>query len=122
MRFRIHAIILKYPLQSNYAGSLYPNRDEVLVDATGSWVLPVAMKQPPSITLSLPVMANARQIVVAACGVSDKYPQGKSAGMYRAIAAEDETLTSFPVVGLRGSATWIMDEAAGSKLGDKYLK
>ena len=104
-----------------HIGSLYPNRDEVLVGADGPWVLPVAMKQPPSITMSLPVMANARQVVVAACGVSDKYPQGKSEGMHRAIALEEETLTSFPAVGLRGSATWIMDEAAGSKLGDYYL-
>lgn len=37
-----------------HIGSLYPNRDEVL--RTDAWVLPVAMKQPPSITLSLPVM------------------------------------------------------------------
>ena len=94
----------------------------LLVDADGPWVLSVAMKDPPSITLSLPVMANARQVVVAACGVSEKYPQGKSDGMRRAVAAEDETLTTFPAVGLRGSATWIMDEAAGSKLGDDYLK
>jgi 6-phosphogluconolactonase len=105
-----------------HIGSLYPNREEVLVDANGPWVLSVAMKDPPSITLSLPVMANARQVVVAACGVSEKYPQGKSDGMRRAVAAEDETLTTFPAVGLRGSATWIMDEAAGSKLGDDYLK
>ena len=105
-----------------HVGSLYPNREEVLVDADGPWVLSVAMKDPPSITLSLPVMANARQVVVAACGVSEKYPQGKSDGMRRAVAAEDETLTTFPAVGLRGSATWIMDEAAGSKLGDDYLK
>jgi len=104
-----------------HIGSLYPDRDEVLVDETGPWVLPVAIKSPPSITLSLPVMANARQVVVAACGVSDKYPLGKSAGMYRAVASDAETLTSFPAVGLRSCATWIMDEAAGSNLGDKYL-
>ena len=67
-------------------------------------------------------MANARQVVVAACGVSEKYPQGKSDGMRRAVAAEDETPTTFPAVGLRGSAMWIMDEAAGSKLGDAYSK
>mmetsp|Transcript_12002 Transcript_12002/g.34313 ORF Transcript_12002/g.34313 Transcript_12002/m.34313 type:complete len:294 (-) Transcript_12002:419-1300(-) len=104
-----------------HIGSLYPNREEALVDANG-WVLSVAMKDPPSITLSLPVMANARQVVVAACGVSEKYPQGKSDGMRRAVAAEDETPTTFPAVGLRGSAMWIMDEAAGSKLGDAYSK
>lgn len=103
-----------------HIGSLYPNREEVLVGTDGPWVMQVAMKSPPSITLSLPVMANAKKVVVAACGVSDKYPQGKSAGMKRAIAAEDETLQTFPAVGLRSVATWVMDEAAASKLGDDY--
>ena len=65
-------------------------------------------------------MQNARQIVVAACGVSDKYPQGKSAGMKRAISSTEETLQTFPAVGLRDSATWIMDKAAASALGDEY--
>ena len=105
-----------------HVGSLYPGRDEVLVGADGPWVLPVAMKDPPSITLSLPVMAAARQVVVAACGVSDKYPQGKSEGMRRAVADPTETIQTFPAVGLRSVATWIMDEAASSKLGDDYTQ
>jgi len=103
-----------------HVGSLYPSREEVLVGSDGPWVLPVAMKDPPSITLSLPVM-KGRKTVIAACGVSDKYPQGKSEGMRRAVAAADETLTSFPAVGLRDVATWVMDEMAASKLGDAYL-
>ena len=103
-----------------HVGSLYPNRDEVL--ETQKWVLSVAMKSPPSISLSLPIMANAKQVVVAACGVSDKYPQGKSDAMRRAIVEEEETLQSFPAVGLRQKATWIMDKAAASKLGDEYNK
>lgn len=101
-----------------HIGSLYPGREEVM--ETEAWVIPVAMKSPPSITLSLSVMANAKQVVVAACGVSDKYPQGKSAGMQRAVVAEGETLKTFPAVGLRSVATWVMDEAAASKLGDAY--
>lgn len=101
-----------------HIGSLYPNRPEVL--ETTDWVLSVAMKSPPSITLSLPVMASARQVIVAACGVSDKYPQGKSEGMRRAVVAEEETLESFPAVGLRPVATWVMDQAAASKLGSEY--
>jgi len=103
-----------------HVGSLYPGRDEVHVGNDGAWVLPVGMKDPPSITLSLPVMANAREVIVAACGVSEKYPQGKSEGMRRAVAATDETLTTFPGVGLRDVATWVMDDAAASKLGDAY--
>lgn len=104
-----------------HVGSLYPGREEVLVGDDGAWVLPVAMKHPPSITLSLPIMANAKKVVVAACGVSDKYPQGKSAGMRRAVSADDETLQTFPAVGLRSKATWIMDQAAASKLGSPYV-
>jgi 6-phosphogluconolactonase len=103
-----------------HIGSLYPNRDEVLVDEQGPWVLAVPMKSPPSITLSLPVMVNAKKVVVAACGVSDKYPQGKSVGMQRAVCAENETLQTFPAVGLRSVATWVMDEAAASKLDSEY--
>jgi len=101
-----------------HIGSLYPNRPEVL--ETKDWVLSVAMKSPPSITLSLPVMSNARQVIVAACGVSDKYPQGKSEGMRRAVVAEEESPESFPAVGLRPVATWVMDRAAASKLGSEY--
>jgi len=100
-----------------HVGSLYPNRDEVT--KTGSWVLPVDMKQPGSITLSLPVMTAAKEVVIAACGVSDKYPQGKSAGMARAIEGE-ETTVSFPAAGLRHVATWIIDKAAGSKLSEAF--
>lgn len=103
-----------------HIGSLYPGREEVLVGSDGPWVLSVAMKKPPSITLSLPVMANAREVVIAACGVSDKYPQGKSDGMRRAIAADNETVQTFPAVGLREVATWVMDVPAASKLGNKY--
>ena len=103
-----------------HVGSLYPGRDEVL--ATQAWVLPVEMKTPGSMSLSLPVMAAAKQVVIAACGVSDKYPQGKSDAMRRAIQGEGETLQTFPAVGLRAVATWYLDEAAGSKLDDAYRK
>ena len=34
-----------------------------VLDASGKWVLPVEMKQPGSITLSMPVMANAKEVV-----------------------------------------------------------
>jgi len=47
--------------------------------------------------------------------------QGKSAGMKRAIEGE-ETLSSFPASGLRCVATWIIDEAAASKLGEDYTR
>lgn len=100
-----------------HVGSLYPDRDEVLV--TDKWVLPVTMKTPGSISLSLPVMAAAKEVIIAACGVSDKYPQGKSDAMRRAIEG-DESLQTFPASGLREVATWLIDEAAASKLSPEY--
>lgn len=102
-----------------HVGSLYPGRDEVA--RTDRWVLPVTMKTPGSITLSLPVMAAAKDVIIAACGVSEKYPQGKSDAMKRAIEGA-ESITSFPAVGLRARATWLIDEAAGSKLSAAYVK
>jgi 6-phosphogluconolactonase len=66
-------------------------------------------------------MTAAKEVVIAACGVSEKYPQGKSVGMARAIEGE-ETIISFPASGLRNVATWIIDEAAGSKLSKAYQR
>lgn len=98
-----------------------PGRPEVGA-AGAEWVLPVEMKVPGSITLSLPVMAHAKEVLIAACGVSDKYPQGKSDAMRRAIEAGDESAGTFPAVGLRGCAVWLVDEAAASKLSDRYTR
>lgn len=103
-----------------HVGSLYPGRGEVL-DASGAWVLPVEMKVPGSITLSLPVMAAAKQVVIAACGVSDKYPQGKSAAMAQGIEGA-ETPSTFPAVGLRKVATWHLDMPAASALSPDYAE
>ena len=97
-----------------HVGSLYPGRGEVL-DTSGAWVLPVEMKVPGSITLSLPVMAGAKEVVIAACGVSEKYPMGKSEAMARGIEG-DETPSTFPATGLREVATWILDQPAASAL------
>ena len=87
-----------------HIGSLYPGREEVL-DTSGRWVLPVEMKVPGSITLSLPVMAAAERVLVAACGVSDKYPLGKSEAMAKAIEDEDETLSLSQQLGFARART-----------------
>ena len=65
--------------------------------------------------------ASPYQVVIAACGVSDKYPKGKSAAMARAIEG-DETPQTFPAVGLRGVATWVVDAAAASTLSFEYAE
>ncbi|KAJ1448817.1 glucosamine-6-phosphate isomerases/6-phosphogluconolactonase-domain-containing protein [Pelagophyceae sp. CCMP2097] len=101
-----------------HIGSLYPDRDEVLDDY--AWVLPVEMKVPGSVTLAFPVIHSAREVVVAACGVSDKYPQGKSEAMRRAVQAP-ETLRSFPAAGLRDVADYVFDVAAASQLDAAFL-
>ena len=75
----------------------------------------VEMKDPGSISLSLPVMRAAREVLVAACGVSEKYPQGKSDAMKRAVETE-ESVRDFPAAGLRDVAQYVFDEAAASKL------
>ena len=103
-----------------HVGSLYPGRGEVL-DTSGAWVLPVEMKVPGSITLSLPVMAGAKEVVIAACGVSEKYPMGKSEAMARGIEG-DETPSTFPATGLREVATWILDQPAASALSTDYAE
>ena len=64
-------------------------------------------------------MAGAKEVLIAAGGVSDKYPQGKSVAMARGIEG-DETPSSFPAVGLRRVATWVLDTAAASTLSSKY--
>jgi 6-phosphogluconolactonase len=69
--------------------SLYPNRPEVLYNGE-SWILPVDIKDPPSIIFTLPVILAARNVVVAACGVSDKYPAGKGDAMRKAIYDTNE--------------------------------
>ena len=101
-----------------HVGSLYPGREEVL-DTSGKWVLPVEMKVPGSITLSLPVMANAKEVLIAACGVSEKSPQGKGAAAAKGIEG-DITPSAFPAVGLRSVATWHIDMAAGGALSSDY--
>ena len=78
------------------------------------------MKQPGSITLSLACMQASKEVVIAACGVSEKYPKGKSEAMGRGIEG-DETPSTFPATGLRGVATWILDAAAASTLSVDYM-
>ena len=103
-------------------GSLYPGK-KAIVDDSDAWVLPVDAKTPGSITLSLPVMRAAKEVIVAACGVSEKSPMGKGAAMLRAIEGSEETPSTFPAVGLRGDTTWwVLDGAASSELSVDYAE
>jgi 6-phosphogluconolactonase len=97
-----------------HIGSLYPNRDEILEKDV--WAIGVEMKNPPSISLTLPVMMRAKQSVVSAAGQSEKYPKGKSAAMRLAIEDENITPQEFPACALRETATWILDEANASDM------
>lgn len=105
-----------------HVGSLYPGQPAV-DDESGSWVLPVDSKSPGSITLSLGLMRAAKEVLVAACGVSEKAPMGKGAAMLRAIESTDDTPSTFPAVGLRGERTWwVLDGAASSELSVDYAE
>ncbi|GLC43113.1 hypothetical protein PLESTB_000861800 [Pleodorina starrii] len=100
-----------------HVGSLYPGRPEPSITGPGApLVLPVDKKQPPSITLSLPVMCAAKQVVVAMTGAS-KADAVRSALQSLAPAGDPADLPARrvrPVEG--GSALWLMDAPAASKL------
>lgn len=100
-----------------HIGSLYPNRDEINI-TSGPWVVSSYKKDPPGISLSLPVMQHAKQTVIAAAGQSVKYPNGKASAMKLAILDENVTPSTFPACALRECALWILDEANGSEIVD----
>ena len=98
-----------------HIGSLYPNRSEIEV-VDGPWTVAAKMKDPPSISLTLPVMQRAKKTVISAAGKSEKYPKGKAAAMRLAIADENVTPKDFPASALRDYAVWILDEPNGSEM------
>ena len=98
-----------------HIGSLYPQRNEIdIVD--GPWVTAAFQKDPPSISLTLPVMQRAQTTVISAAGKSVKYPNGKAGAMRLAIADETVTPKDFPASALRECAIWILDEANASEM------
>lgn len=99
-----------------HIGSLYPNRGEIDV-VDGPWVVPAFQKDPPSISLTLPVMQRAKSTVISAAGKSAKYPNGKASAMRLAVTDEDVTPKDFPASALREYALWIFDEPNGSETG-----
>lgn len=98
-----------------HIGSLYPNRDEIDV-VDGPWIVAAFMKDPPGISLTLPVMQRAKTTVISAAGQSVKYPNGKASAMRMAIADESVTPKDFPASALREYALWILDEPNGSEM------
>ncbi|PNW79887.1 hypothetical protein CHLRE_08g370650v5 [Chlamydomonas reinhardtii] len=100
-----------------HVGSLYPGRKETGMDAPGTpLVLPVDKKSPPSITLALPVMCAAKQVVVAMTGASKA--DAVAAALQDPSATSDRTEMPArrvrPVEG--GSCVWLMDAPAAGKL------
>ena len=99
-----------------HVGSLYPNRDEIDV-VDGPWIVASHKKDPPGISLTLPVMRRARRTVISAAGQSAKYPNGKAGAMRMAISDGSVSPRTFPAMALRGDAVWILDAPNGSELG-----
>lgn len=95
-----------------HIGSLYPDSPQVLEEKT--WVVSRVTEKSSSISLTLPVIQAAKEIVVASAGKSEKYPEGKAVAMKRALQG-DETKSSFPASALT-TATWILDEGAAAQL------
>ena len=98
-----------------HIGSLYPNRDEIDI-INGPWITSSYKKEPPGISLTLPVMQRASKTVISAAGKSPKYPNGKASAMRLAIADENVTPKEFPASALRENAVWILDEPNGSEM------
>ena len=103
-----------------HIGSLHPNRTEIL--ATSPHVLAVEKGCPASITLSLPVMLASGEVVVAACGTSEKAPTGKAAAIRRVFEGAAETPQSLPASCLRAArnVTWLIDRIAAADLSVAY--
>ena len=99
-----------------HVGSLYPNRDEIDV-VDGPWIVASYKKDPPGISLTLPVMQRARRTVISAAGQSAKYPNGKASAMRMAISDGAASPKTFPAMALREYAVWILDAPNGSELG-----
>lgn len=93
--------------------SLFPNRKEA--SNTTDWVLPVTdSPKPPAerITLSLPVINAARQVVVVAVGA------GKAEVVQRALEVQalPGALPVQLVQPTSGKLTWVLDKAAAHDL------
>lgn len=93
--------------KDGHIGSLYPLRKEVTL--SNSWVLTVDKKQPPSITLSLPVMNAARNIRVVLAG------EDKAEACYFGIGKTKKP-TEFPAAALTTNSIWMIDSKASTQL------
>ena len=65
-----------------HVGSVYPGTPTVTAKEPDISVVKPASS---SISMSLPVMLGAREVIIATAGTSEKYPFGKSEAMYRAV-------------------------------------
>ncbi|KRZ07670.1 6-phosphogluconolactonase [Trichinella zimbabwensis] len=91
--------------------SLFP--DHAALKETNRWVVPVgdSPKPPPRrVTLTLPVINNANQIVFVACGAS------KADIVERIINRKDPFLPAMMVKPLSGRTLFLFDKEASSKL------
>ena len=98
-----------------HIGSLYPGRPEPLASKEAGWCLGVTKSNPPpSITLTLPVINAASEVVCAMTGRDKKTGGTKAPAVARAIEGSDGP-GEFPAQGL-ANARWILDELAAADL------
>lgn len=100
--------------KDGHIGSLYPNRGEPFVTPdevlfAKAYALSVAKKDPPSITLSLPIMNNSKEIRIVLTG------EDKADAALHGIK-KDLSLKEFPAVGIDDRAIWFIDKPCAAKL------
>lgn len=96
-----------------HIGSLYPERGEIT--RTDNYVLHVEQEgKPPSITLSLPVINHAKEVIVVAIG------ENKAKALRTALmedAGDSGRSCPAQAVHPKEVSTWILDQHAASQLG-----
>jgi 6-phosphogluconolactonase len=109
-------IILLGMGEDGHTASLFPGHP--LIDETSRWVAPVfdSPKPPPErITLTLPVINQARHVVFVTAGSS-------KANILARVLASDDLAESLPAQLVRpteGELFWFVDEAAAAELNHK---
>ncbi|KAJ1418992.1 glucosamine-6-phosphate isomerases/6-phosphogluconolactonase-domain-containing protein [Ochromonadaceae sp. CCMP2298] len=85
--------------KDGHIGSLYPGGKDLYSD---EWVVAVDRKSPSSITLTLPVINNAKTIRIVMMG-------GDKAEAVRCGVTKAKAVAEFPVCGVEGEVRWIVD-------------